>query len=76
LEHGRNRDDVNLDLFEYPFPSRLGIDDELTPNAVLDLRFMPVFGIEDFLITLNPNGSQCNASTEVQILIFFFPRTS
>lgn len=65
LEHGHRREATNLNLFEYPFPSRLRIDDNFIPHAVFDLRFMSMFVIENFVITLNPNDPQCNASKEV-----------
>lgn len=61
MEHGYSREITNLNLFEHPFPSRLGMDDEFIPNAMFDLRIMPMFVTKHFVIPLDPNGPQCNA---------------
>jgi hypothetical protein len=55
LEQGHNGEATNLDLLNHPFPRHLGIHDEFIPNAVFDLRLMPLF-VEDFIIAFDPNG--------------------
>ena len=47
-QHDSNSKTPNLNLFKYPFPSCLGIDDEFIPNAVLGLQFMPASLAADF----------------------------
>ena len=56
LEHGYNGEATDLNMFDDLFPHRLGVNDEFISNTVLDLRLMPVFMVEHFVVALNPNG--------------------
>jgi hypothetical protein len=56
LEHGRDREAANINLFDNPIPRRFGVDDEFIPHAVLDLGLMPLFMIEHFVVALNLDG--------------------
>ena len=60
LEDGHNIEVVDLDLFDHPFLCRLGKDNESFPNMMLDLRHVPLFMVEHFVIALNPNGPKRN----------------
>ena len=71
LQHGRNIEVVNLNLFDHMFMCRLGIDNEFNPNAVLDLRLMPLLMVEHFVIALNPNGPKCDPSKKVSSFDIF-----
>lgn len=75
LEHSHRGKLANLDFFDHSILCRLGIHDEFVLNAVLDPRFMPMFMIENFIITLNPNGPKGNAPKKMpnfNFLVIFF----
>ena len=55
LEHSYHRKLANLNLFKNPLPCRLGIYDELVPNAVFNPGVMSLF-----IVTFNPNGPKSN----------------
>ena len=40
-------------------------NDKLIPNLLLDLRLMPLFMVEHFVIAFNPNDPKRNAFKEV-----------
>ena len=61
LKHCHSGEATNFDLFKDPFPRRLGVDNEFIPHALFDLRFMPMFMVEYFVIPFNPDGSQSDA---------------
>jgi hypothetical protein len=65
LEHGYGRVSTNLDLFEHAIPRCFGVDNEFIPDAVLDLRFMPLLVVENLVIVFNPNNPKCNAPKKV-----------
>ena len=65
MEHGRRIEAANLNLFNNPIPSHLGVNDEFIPNPLLDLRLVPLFMVEHFVITFDPNSSKRNAPKEV-----------
>lgn len=65
LEHGRCIEATNLNLFNYPIPGRLGVNDEFISDPMLDLRLVPLFMVEHFVITFDPNGPKRNAPKEV-----------
>ena len=65
LEHGYRREAANLNLLNDPIPRLFGVNDELIPIPMLDLRLVPLFMIEHFVIMLNPNGPKRNAPKEV-----------
>lgn len=71
FKQGHNGKATNLDLLNQPFPRHLGLHIKIIPNAVFDIRLVPLFMIEDFVITFDPNGPQCDATKEVHILICF-----
>ena len=81
LEHGRRIKVVYLNLFNHPIPSCFGVNDEYIPNPMLDLRLIPLFMFERFVIAFDPNGSKCNTPKEVPNFILFcifwesFPQT-
>jgi hypothetical protein len=65
LEHGCCRGAANLNLLNHPIPRLFGVDDELIPNTILDVRLVPLFMIEHFVIMLDPDGPKRNAPKEV-----------
>ena len=71
LEHGRRRETANLNLLNHSIPCGFGINNEIIPNPVLDLRLVPLFMIKHFVVAFNPNGPKCNTPKEVPNLIFF-----
>lgn len=72
LEHGHCKKTTNLDMFDHLVPSRLGIHDEFIPNSELDLRFVPLFTVEHFVIALN--GTKRDAPKEVPDFNLFLPK--
>jgi hypothetical protein len=65
LEHGHRGETANLDLFNHPVPSCIGVHDEFIPNPMLDFRLVPFFMIEHFVIVFDPNGPKRNTPKEV-----------
>ena len=65
LKHGHRRKTTNLDLFEDTCPRRLGVNDKFIPYLLLNLRFVPMFLVKNFVIAFNPNGPKQSASKEV-----------
>ena len=65
LKHGHRREVANLNLFKNLLPRHFGINDELVPNPLLDLRLMPLFVIENLIITFDPDGPKHNTSKKV-----------
>ena len=65
LEHGHYEETATLDLFNHLIPSRHGVNVECVPNPIFDLRLVPLFMIERFVITFDPNGPKHNAPKEV-----------
>ena len=47
------------------FLPHLGIQDELVPNVVFDMRFMPLFMVKNLVVVFNPNGPKSKVSKEV-----------
>jgi hypothetical protein len=68
LEHGCRQEAANLNLFNHSIPCGFGVNDESIPNPVLDLRLVPLFMIEHFVVAFNPNGPKCNTPKEVPYL--------
>jgi hypothetical protein len=71
LEHGQSRETTNLNLFNYPLPSHFSIKDEAIPNLMFDLRDMPLFMIENFIVTFDPNGPHSNPPEEMRVFFCF-----
>jgi len=65
LQHGRHGEAANLYLFKHPILSHFGVNDELIPNPMLDLRFVPLFMVERIVIAFNPNDPKRNTPKEV-----------
>ena len=55
FKDGRRRKLIDLNLFNHPFPRRFGVSNKLIPNLLLDLRLMPLFMIEHFVIAFDPD---------------------
>lgn len=52
-------------MLDHPLPCCHGINEQFIPNAVVDLSLVLLFTIKHFIIALNPNNPQCNASKKV-----------
>lgn len=62
-------------MFEHLVPSRLCIKNELIPNAMFHLRFMPLFVNERFVIPFYPNGPNDNTYKKVPNYGLFLIKT-
>ena len=49
----------------------LGINDELIPNLVCDLRLMSLFAVEHFVVVFDRNGPKRDAPKEVPYFEIF-----
>ena len=56
---------TTLDLLNHPFPRCLSVQDEFILDVMFDPRVMPLFMVEDFVIMLDPNGPQSDATKEM-----------
>jgi hypothetical protein len=72
LEQSRSKEAANLNFLIYMFSCRLGVNDEFIPNIVFDLRLVPLFMVEHFVVAFNPNGPKCNTAKKVPIFYFIF----
>ena len=55
-------------MVKHLIPCRLGVNDKVIPNSLLDFGHMPLFLVEHLIITFNPNGPQNNPSKKVPYL--------
>lgn len=61
---------TNLDKFNHPSPNNLGIHNEVIPNKVFNLGYMPLFLVEHLIVTHNSSRPRRNAMKEVPNLNF------
>lgn len=58
------------------FPCRLSVNEEFIPNTVFDLRLVPLFIVENFVVTYNPNGPKRDTAKKVPNFLGIFPQAS
>ena len=65
MNSGRRRKPINLNPFGHPLPSRHDVENEVFPNPMLDLGFMPLLMFKDYIIAFDPNGPKRDATEKV-----------
>lgn len=62
---------TNFNKVGHPIPSHLNLHNEIVPNEVFYLHFMPMSMVDHLVIPFNPNGPHGDALHEVPNLITF-----
>lgn len=70
FKEGFGQKGINLHVLNHPLPSHLGVQNEVIPKVVFNLKLMPLFLVAHVIIMLNLNNPKSDVMEKVSNLNF------